>query len=97
MKQGVTNYSELYQLMDVTDMSLSTNQQAEKFVTSFFKILRQIGIPDEITRFGVNQEGINEFIKETMELKGALDQNPVPFYEKEIENTLRTLIGGFHD
>jgi len=36
-------------------------------------------------------------MNETMQLKGALDQNPVPFYENEIVDTLNLLIGANHD
>jgi hypothetical protein len=31
-----------------------------------------------------------------MELKGALDQNPVPFYENEINTILEIITGGAH-
>jgi len=97
VRQGITDYSDLYQVMGRVGMALSRGELSEKFATNLFKTLRQVGVPDDINKFGIKLEAINTFISETMELKGALDQNPVPFYEKEIENTLRILIGESHD
>lgn len=97
VKHGVTNYAALYQVMDEADMTLSVSQQTEKFVANLFKTLRQVGVTDDITQFGFNAEGIKAFISDTMELKGALDQNPVPFCENEIENTLRNLMKESHE
>ena len=40
----------------------------------------------------MNENNIDKFISDTIELKGALDQNPVPFYEDEIKNILNYLL-----
>ena len=41
---------------------------------------------------GVKTEHIEMIKLETLDLIGALEQNPVPFFEKEIEKTLNKLI-----
>jgi hypothetical protein len=44
-----------------------------------------------LNELGVKQADIGFITDETMQLKGALDQNPTPFYEKEIANVLNIL------
>ena len=39
----------------------------------------------------MNKNDIGLFVSDTMDLKTALDQNPLPFYENEIRNTLEKL------
>ena len=65
---------------------------AESFYTKIIQAWEQLQVPNQITSFGVTEDKLQSFISETMDLKLALDQNPVPFYEEQIETTLRHLI-----
>ena len=51
-----------------------------------------LDIPKNLNIFGLNRDGITDFVNDTMDLKGALDQNPVSFYEKEIYSVLQQLM-----
>ena len=52
----------------------------------------KLHVPKSLNEFGLTKEKKITFIKDTMDLKGALDQNPIPFYETEIEQVLDKLI-----
>jgi len=90
---GITDYADLYQVMDGAARQLSRSEQAKQFTENLFKMLKKVGVPNDITQYGFKEEAMDSFIAETIDLKGALDQNPVPFYENEIKNILRNLIG----
>ena len=46
----------------------------------------------DLIQKGIIDGSLNSFIKDTMDLKLALDQNPVQFYEQEISKTLKALL-----
>ncbi len=80
IKNGYTDYFDLYE------------GEPSSFLNSFFDVWKRIGIPSNLRAFGVTEGDIPRLIEDTMELKAALDQNPVPFYEKEIETILKKLL-----
>ncbi|HXQ20577.1 MAG TPA: iron-containing alcohol dehydrogenase [Candidatus Acidoferrales bacterium] len=90
---GVTDYAELYQVMDGALPELSRHRQAEQYVERLMHAWQRMGVPNDLTALGVSADGIDDFVKETLDLQGALDQNPVPFYADEIRATLRILMG----
>ena len=61
------------------------------FIDKMFKIWEILEVPKDLLSLGMQESDINLFVADTMDLKGALDQNPVPFYEDEIISTLRKL------
>ncbi len=90
---GITDYADLYQVMQGADLSLPREQQANQFVERMTETWKRLDIPNNLTALGVKPEGAPHFVKETMDLKGALDQNPIPFYADEIQEILTNLIG----
>ncbi len=62
------------------------------FIENIWNIWGKLKVPDNLQTFGMDKNNIDKFVSDTMDLKGALDQNPVPFYENEIKNTLNCLI-----
>ena len=78
---GYTNYINLYN---------PTNKEikAHSFLENIFKIWKKLNIPDSINQYGVNSNNINGFINDTLDLKPALDQNPVKFGKDEINSIL---------
>jgi alcohol dehydrogenase class IV len=65
---------------------------AQDFIERLFNLLDQLNIPKDLYFCGLQKSGIDFFIKETMELKGALDQNPVPFGASEVKKILSKLV-----
>ena len=91
ISHGYVDYAGLYGKIEGDKINT-----AQDFLKRLFNLWEQLDIPKDLSFCGLQKSGIDFFIKETMELKGALDQNPVPFYENEIESTLRRLIRGSH-
>ncbi len=90
IRQDVLDYADL---LTEPNAALSSRQKAEQLVEGLSALLHGVGIPGEnILRCGFDQYAIDQFVEETLELGGALDQNPVPFGRNEIEGALRTLI-----
>jgi len=86
IKRGYTDYVKLY-----NPNNLETHQALESFLKKMRGIWKKLEIPQELRFYGVNQKDIAFITEETMQLKGALDQNPTPFYESEISDVLTIL------
>ena len=89
VRYGFTEYGELLDLR-VAD----STEASERFLREIEATWKHLGIPRDLDRLGINTSDLDLIVRETMELKGALDQNPVPFYEEEIRSTLNSLIKG---
>lgn len=86
---GCFDYADLY----FPEKSSGTKEEmAMLFIKNMWIVWEKLGVPREISSFGVSIKSTESLIKDTMDLKPALDQNPVPFYEKEISATLDNMI-----
>ena len=87
VRHGYTEYADLLNLgiSDVTKAS-------ERFLQEIKATWKKLDIPSNLGVFGIEKTDADLIVKETMELKGALDQNPVPFGENEIRLVLSKLI-----
>ena len=90
INQGYLDY---YKLNSIEDSSLSKKELASNFLSDFKETWKKLEVPKELTQFGLDKTQVISFVSEVMDLKGALDQNPFPFYEMEIQNILEKLIG----
>lgn len=90
VKNGYYNYAELY---DVLPYSPCTSEQdkAKALVNKVFSLWDELKIPNDLNKLGLGSDFADKFVKETMDLKGALDQNPIPFYQDEIKSVLSRL------
>lgn len=84
---GVTDYADLYQVMPGADPLRSRADQAQGFVDGLFAAWQVLGVP-RLSEFGVTTEHLGRFVTDTLELSGALEQNPAPFGEAEIRATV---------
>lgn len=89
MRSGYMEYADLLNL-DISD----DDRASERFLHEIKTTWSKIGIPGNLRTLGVEDTDTRLIVKETMELKGALDQNPVPFNENEIADTITRLIDG---
>ena len=64
---------------------------AKEFSELIWDTWELLNVPKDITVFGMNSSHIDRFVLDTMDLKGALDQNPVSFCEEEIKLILNNL------
>ena len=87
VRHGYTEYAGLLDL-GISDTSVAS----EQFFREIKAAWKKLGIPDNLGMLGIKTTDADLIVKETMELKGALDQNPLPFYENEIHQVLSKLI-----
>jgi alcohol dehydrogenase class IV len=87
VRQGYVDYVGLYD--KIKGDKINT---AQDFLKKLFNLWDQLDIPKDLSFCGLEKLDINFFIKETMELKGALDQNPVPFGSTELKKILSKLV-----
>jgi len=88
ISEGFFDYIDLYQIGSKSSKEKSVSLFLEKMKVVWDKL----DVPQNLTKFGLNKSHIASFVSDTMDLKGALDQNPIPFYEPEIKNTLKKLL-----
>lgn len=70
---------------------LADKEKAERFAEKIFSVWRELSIPRDLAGTGMTDDFTGQFIRETLELKGALDQNPVLFGEDAIRSILRSM------
>ncbi|MDZ4163735.1 MAG: iron-containing alcohol dehydrogenase [Smithellaceae bacterium] len=83
IRAGYTGYADFY-----NPNKLDSKRALELFLSDLRSCWEKLRMPQNLSLFGVKQADIGFIIDETLQLKGALDQNPTPFYEKEIESVL---------
>jgi alcohol dehydrogenase class IV len=94
VRAGVHDYADLYGSMDGADCSLPRDLQAQAFVDRLSTLLADSGVPGEVRTAGVGGAAVERFVRDTLELRGALDQNPAPFGDAEVRWTLARLGAG---
>jgi len=87
IEQGVYDYGDL-----VPGLSGTAEEMARLFLDRLTALWEMLDIPRDLGRFGLSSAGVETFISDTMELKGALDQNPAPFGEKQARTIVERLI-----
>ena len=85
---GFFDYAELYQ---TPKNSKSNESGAKAFIEKIWDNWQRLKVSQNLGDFGMGKNDTALFISDTMDLKAALDQNPLPFYENEIKSTLRKL------
>lgn len=84
---GYVDYAGLYDKIDGDKINNPSD-----FLDKLFNLWEQLDIPKDLRFCGLQKSYIDFFVKETMELKGALDQNPVPFGSTEVNTILSKLV-----
>ena len=90
INHGFYEYGDLFCLAD--NKKISKKEKSIQFLDYLKDTWSSLDVPKNLNIFGLNRTGITEFVDNTMNLKGALDQNPVSFYEKEINTVLKKLL-----
>ncbi len=86
-------FNDYYKLLK-TKKAENEKNESNLFVELVWDVWKKLNIPQDLKEFGMGISDIPIFIKDTMDLKIALDQNPYPFDEAEIEIILKKLIVG---
>ena len=86
---GFFEYSELYQ---TGNDNQSKEKKANVFIEKIWGIWQNLNMPQNLGDFGMNKGHKDLLISDTIDLRLALDQNPVPFYKGEISMVLNKLL-----
>jgi alcohol dehydrogenase len=89
INEGFFDYADLYQANKNTN---SKEKGTKLFIERIWDTWERLKVSQNLGDFGVKNSHFNSIILDAIDLKSALDQNPVPFYEKEIELTLNKLL-----
>ncbi|MCX5811395.1 MAG: iron-containing alcohol dehydrogenase [Proteobacteria bacterium] len=91
VENGYTDYAMLYDLI-FSEPSLKKKKKSIRFAEEIRKLSAALGIPTDLKGFGVKSEdNAKLIIDNSMQLKAAFDQNPVPFGKDEIEKLIYSL------
>jgi len=71
---------------------LSPEVAARRFLDDLFVLWSRLDIPSNLEFCGLSDDDVEVFITDTMELSGALEQNPVSFGREEVEGVLACLL-----
>lgn len=86
IEAGYSDYTRLY-----NPNRLEVKSSLEYFRNTMEEVWGKLSIPNDLSSFNIHKTDIPLIVNETMQLKGALDQNPTPFYEREIESILNAM------
>jgi len=91
-ENGLKDYGDFYKQIEGVSYNQNKQDLSKLFSQHLFSTWCQLGVPSDIVQYGFNNDAIQQFIDDAMEMKGGLDGNPLPFGEKEIRNILMDLI-----
>jgi alcohol dehydrogenase class IV len=93
ISNGFYDYAGLYDSIkdDVCSDKMSMMDKSNLFLENMLALWKILSVPDDLPRLGLNINFVPQFIRETMDLKGALDQNPIAFGEESIIYVLNKL------
>lgn len=91
VENGYTDYAMLFDLV-FGEQSLSDSEKSIRFAEEIRKLSAAMGIPTDLKGFGVKTDADAKLIIDnSMQLKAAFEQNPVPFGSREIEKLINSL------
>lgn len=88
---GAEEYCALYDAVAEVVTPLSACGKGIRLSEILLSQFELLSIPQDLQAFGFENSGIDLFVKDTLDLHQALDQNPVFFGEKEIRKILTAL------
>ena len=65
---------------------------AHRFLEELEQLWGSLEIPTNLSKYGVISSDVDWIVKDTLELAGALEQNPAPFGEKQIRNIIENFV-----
>ncbi|HEX5480516.1 MAG TPA: iron-containing alcohol dehydrogenase [Dehalococcoidia bacterium] len=89
--QGADDYADLYDVIQGADPSASRQARAAAFADRLHGLMRDLDVFRDPAALGLTGPAVDRFVADTLELSGALEQNPVPFGAAEIKTTIDRL------
>jgi alcohol dehydrogenase len=85
------DFSELYDLIDGADHTLTDKEKNKLFSDQIFAICEELDVPDNLGGFGMNTGNVDLFLNEIDSLERAFAQNPVPFTIEDGKRLVRSM------
>jgi len=92
VRNGYYGYSEFSTIICKQNSLTSQKDGAEHVVQRFQNLWNNLKVPVDLRKYGFCEEDIDLFVSDILELKGALEQNPVEIGEREIRKFLEDFI-----
>lgn len=86
------DYSELYDLIDNVDLSLSRCEKNQLFSEKMFSLCKKMQIPEKISSFGVTSENIQILLSEAHNYEKNYSNNPVSFSVEDAKELLKRIL-----
>lgn len=86
------DYSELYDLIDGADLSLSRTEKNQLFSEKMFSLCKKMQIPEKISTFGVTSENIQVLLFEAHNYQKNYSNNPVSFSVEDAKELLTRIL-----
>ena len=88
---GHTGYGPLFDTIHNNDNSLNESEKGVRLADRMLAHWHDWQVPQDLAKLGVSGSKIAPFIQDTLDLDGALRQNPVAFGESQIKRVLHEL------
>jgi len=92
IKNGYFDYSELYDWLRPINSIKTDRKKSYEFLKMIINLWDQLQVPKSLKFIGFKDNEVKIFINDTIELKLALEQNPIKFNESSINYVLKRLI-----
>ena len=91
VRNGYYGYGEFTPFIFKQNPSTSQEENARHVVQRFKDLWNNLKVPIDLRKYGFCADDIDMFIPDIMELKGALEQNPIEISENEIRKFLEDI------
>lgn len=91
VEHGYTGYAELYRLIAGAAPEPDPVAASRRFAQALWDLCDRLQIPRTLTPFGFTRANIPGFSQQAQLLKGAFDNNPVPFTWDDVQTTLEAM------
>jgi len=89
VSRGVHAYADFYDAITPGEghTSSSTEERANNLIDAMRQMFSDLDVQGDASTYGISRDDLPGLVRDTMELRGALEQNPVPFTEEDVERT----------
>ena len=92
VRNGYHGYGEFASFIFKQTPSTSQEKSAKHVVQRFKDLWNNLKVPVDLRKYGFCEEDIDLFVSDILELKGALEQNPMEIGEREIRKFLEGFV-----
>lgn len=89
---GCLAYTPLCDLIEGVERHLNEIEKNKKFGEALEKLCQKLAIPESLHGLGVLAQDINFLVEESFWLRGAIEQNPIAFTEREVRTVWESLL-----